>query len=81
MFRSSTKEFEEYPGPPLMKQVSERVSLPALAIGGITPGNLEELLEAGARRIAVGQAITRAEDPAATVREFLSRLQLPTGVI
>jgi thiamine-phosphate pyrophosphorylase len=38
-------------------------SRPWFAIGGIASGNLEEVMEAGARRIVVVRAITEAEDP------------------
>jgi thiamine-phosphate pyrophosphorylase len=37
---------------------------PWFAIGGIDAGNLEEVLEAGARRVVVVRAITEADDPA-----------------
>jgi thiamine-phosphate pyrophosphorylase len=44
------------------------------AIGGITPENLPEVVAAGARRIVVVRAVTRAGDPAAAVRQLLSGL-------
>jgi thiamine-phosphate pyrophosphorylase len=38
-------------------------SKPWFAAGGITPGNLDAVLAAGARRVCVGGAITTASDP------------------
>ena len=48
---------------------------PWFAIGGITGANLDEVLDAGARRIAVGRAITAAADPASAARMFDHRLR------
>ena len=47
---------------------------PWFAIGGITEGNLREVLDAGARRIVVVRAITEARTPAGSVEGFLERL-------
>ncbi|MFT4225801.1 MAG: thiamine phosphate synthase, partial [Micropruina sp.] len=49
------------------------------AIGGITADNLDQVLEAGARRVAVGRAITAAADPAAAARTFGDRLRAAWG--
>ena len=43
---------------------------PWYAIGGIDLGNLDQVLEAGARRIVVVRAITEAADPAAAARRL-----------
>lgn len=79
VFPSTTKEFHEYPGLALVRQVAERLSLPALAIGGIGPENIEAVMAAGATRVAVGRAITATPDPAAAASELMARMQLPTG--
>lgn len=47
---------------------------PWFAIGGIGPDNLDEALKAGAERIVVVRAITRAEDPRAAARELRDHL-------
>lgn len=52
---------------------------PWFAIGGITLDNLDEVLEAGARRVAVGRAISGADDPAAAARAFGDRLRAAWG--
>ncbi|MFZ3571036.1 thiamine phosphate synthase [Streptomyces sp. BH097] len=48
---------------------------PWFAIGGIDLANLDEVLEAGARRAVVVRAITEADDPAAAAAEFAKRLR------
>lgn len=48
---------------------------PWFAIGGITLDDLDEVLDAGARRVAVGRAITAADDPEAAARAFGDRLR------
>jgi thiamine-phosphate pyrophosphorylase len=49
---------------------------PWFAIGGITAGNLDDVVEAGARRIVVVRAVTEASSPSAAVRELLEGLRV-----
>lgn len=48
---------------------------PWFAIGGIDLGNLDQVMEAGARRVVVVRAITDADDPARAAAEFARRLR------
>ncbi len=48
---------------------------PWFAMGGVTPDNLDEVLDAGVTRVVVDRAITRADDPAAVAAEFSRRLR------
>ncbi len=48
---------------------------PWFAIGGIDLGNLDEVLEAGARRVVVVRALTEASDPHAAAAELTRRLR------
>lgn len=48
--------------------------LPWFAIGGIGLGNVEEVVDAGARRIVVVRAITDADDPAHAAGALLAAL-------
>ena len=52
---------------------------PWFAIGGISLGNLDEVLGAGARRVVVVRAITGAADPAAATAQLAARLHAMTG--
>ena len=47
---------------------------PWFAIGGITLGNLDDVLAAGATRVVVVRAIADADDPVAAASEFATRL-------
>ncbi|MET3949587.1 thiamine phosphate synthase [Arthrobacter sp. UYEF36] len=48
--------------------------VPWFAIGGIDLGNVEQVVEAGARRIVVVRAITEADNPADAARALLAAL-------
>jgi thiamine-phosphate pyrophosphorylase len=48
---------------------------PWFAMGGITPDNLDEVLDAGATRVVVDRAVTSAPDPAAVVADLVDRLR------
>ena len=65
VFRSQTKNFEEFAGLDFVTEVSAEISLPAFAIGGIADSNLTDVVQAGARRVAVSGAVCGAEDPRA----------------
>ncbi|MBT3149732.1 thiamine phosphate synthase [Streptomyces sp. CHD11] len=51
---------------------------PWFAIGGIDLGNLDEVLDAGARRVVVVRAVTDADDPGAAAAEFARRTRQAT---
>lgn len=58
----------------LVRYAAERATLPFFAIGGIDAENVEDVLGAGATRVAVVRAIAEASDPqlaARTLRETL----------
>ncbi len=50
-------------------------SKPWFAVGGITAGTLDQVLTAGARRIAVSRAITAADDPEAAAISLKDRVR------
>lgn len=74
-FPSETKHFDAYPGLDLLRAVSAEIRLPAFAIGGITEGNLSEVLATGMRRVAVTGAVIQAANPAAAALELLRALR------
>ena len=71
MFPSTTKPQEVIPGPALCREVTARVGLPVMAIGGITSENAAEVLAAGARWLAVSAAVCAAADPEAAARRLI----------
>jgi thiamine-phosphate pyrophosphorylase len=60
----------EYPpvGTGLVAYAAEHAHLPFFAIGGIDPGNVAEVVAAGAERVAVVRAIRDAADPGVAAR-------------
>jgi len=77
-FPSDTKQFEKFPGLPLLRQVAAEIRLPAFAIGGITAENLPEVLATGVTRVAVSGAIAAADEPVAAARVLLSGFEKTT---
>jgi thiamine-phosphate pyrophosphorylase len=73
-FPSRTKSFERFTGVGLLAEVVAQTTIPAFAIGGIDESNLEEVLAAGIRRVAVSGAIEKAADPYAAARRIKARL-------
>jgi thiamine-phosphate pyrophosphorylase len=70
-----TKPGRPAPGLPLLRLAAEVASpRPWFAIGGIEAANLDEVLEAGARRVVVVRALTEAADPHAAAADFARRL-------
>jgi thiamine-phosphate pyrophosphorylase len=53
--------------------VARAVGIPVVAIGGITPERVPELLASGAAGVAVIRAVLAAADPAAAVRRLLGQ--------
>ena len=58
---------------------SEKGAKPWFAIGGITLANVAQVTQAGARRVAVGRAISAADDPAAAATAFADHLRAAWG--
>lgn len=76
VFTSRTKSFEQFAGLEYVGQVARGIALPAFAIGGIGLDNVEQVLAAGARRIAVSSEICGAEEPARVAARFQELLSL-----
>jgi thiamine-phosphate pyrophosphorylase len=63
-----------HPGPPagpgLVESVAARVTIPIVAVGGITDRNVGEVMQAGARGAAVISAILGSPSPGAAARRL-----------
>jgi thiamine-phosphate pyrophosphorylase len=70
-FPSETKEFADFPGLPFVEQAARETTLPAFVIGGVNRDTIGAAVAAGARRVAVSQAICQADDPRAAAAELL----------
>jgi thiamine-phosphate pyrophosphorylase len=62
-FASATKDFGELAGVDLVRRALAETSLPAFVIGGVNLQTIGAAVAAGARRVAVAQAIAASEDP------------------
>jgi thiamine-phosphate pyrophosphorylase len=71
MFQSETKPQAVIPGPSLCAEVTARVGLPVMAIGGITATAAPEVLASGARWLAVSGVVCAADDPEAEARRLV----------
>jgi thiamine-phosphate pyrophosphorylase len=74
VFPSETKAFADLAGLAFVRTAAETASLPWFAIGGITPENLDDVLAAGAERIAVSAAVVHAPSPREAAAELRTRL-------
>ncbi|NYI07065.1 thiamine phosphate synthase [Allostreptomyces psammosilenae] len=71
-----TKPGRHAPGLSLVRYAAaRRPRRPWFAIGGIDAGNLDQVLDAGARRVVVVRAITEATDPGAAAADLARRLR------
>ena len=66
-FPSGTKETEHRAEPELLTWWQELFELPCVAIGGITPANCGELIEAGADFLAVSGAVWNEDEAEAEI--------------
>lgn len=80
VYSTPTKLGHPAAGPDLVRYAAaKRTALPWFAIGGIDGSHLEEVMDAGARRVVVVRAITEADDPpgaAARLRRVLDAVPL-----
>jgi thiamine-phosphate pyrophosphorylase len=69
-------------GVELVRHAAAHATVPFFAIGGINAGNIEPVIAAGARRVAVLRAIADAPDPgraAGALRQALERAATTGG--
>ena len=66
-------------GPAGVAAVAAAVAVPVIAIGGVTPERVAELIDNGAHGVAVVGAVGAAPDPGAATGRFLAALRSPVG--
>ncbi|MCI0547254.1 MAG: thiamine phosphate synthase [Candidatus Rokubacteria bacterium] len=74
MFPTGSKEGFDLVGPELVRRLRPEIPVPLVAIGGITPENVGEVIAAGADAVAVISAVSGSPDPEAAARVFLDRI-------
>ena len=75
MFATASHPGAEPAGPALLRQIAGRCELPLIGIGGITPGNVAEVMEAGASGVAVIRSVLAAADPRAAANELAAAMR------
>ena len=70
MYASRSHPGEQPAGPELLRNISGKCQLPLIGIGGVTPDNAVELIEAGASGVAVITNILAADDPRAAAERL-----------
>jgi len=75
MYPTPSKETVEVVGLERLRQIREAISLPLVAIGGITKDNAPEVIAAGADAVAVISAVLGAESPEEATRQIAESLE------
>ena len=76
-FATPTKPGIEIAGVEYIRQGLQKLAgtgISHVAIGGITPDNVEQVIEAGAQRVAVCAVVTKATDPAGACRRLKEKI-------
>ncbi|MDI6758131.1 MAG: thiamine phosphate synthase [Candidatus Omnitrophota bacterium] len=74
IFSTPTKPEYRAVGLDLIKKIKKKIHIPFFAIGGINQDNIDKVISAGARRIAVCRAILDSEDVYEKVKFFKKKL-------
>ena len=79
IFATPTKPDYPTTGPEFIRQISGRIKIPYVAIGGINETNMDEVLRAGARRVAVVRAIWGADNVYRATKELREKIENFSG--
>lgn len=74
VFASSGKKDVEPVGLEVLQEVAAAVSIPVLAVGGVTPDNAGKLIETGAAGASVISAICKSKDPKAATEAIIGAM-------
>lgn len=76
MFSTALKPGRTPSGPAYLASfIEHHPEMPHLAIGGITPRNIDELVENGCRGVAVSSVVCQADDPGFVVRQLKKAIE------
>ncbi|SES26471.1 thiazole tautomerase (transcriptional regulator TenI) [Salisediminibacterium halotolerans] len=73
VFSTDSKRGLASRGPEQLAEIAANLSIPVVAIGGITPENIADVRDAGAAGAAVLSGITSAPDPEEAVKSYQKR--------
>ena len=74
IYPTRTKDYEPPIGIEVIQEISGIVNIPFIAIGAITLENLDEVLKAGASRVAVCSAIIGSKDIYSSTKQYKEKL-------
>lgn len=77
MFATTTKHKPQLAGPQYLRKYlgdARCAAMPHLAIGGISPGNIRELADAGCQGVAVSSAVCGAAEPETVCRQLVAAI-------
>ncbi len=75
VFETDCKQGLEGRGVSLLSEIKQRISIPVIAIGGMTPARLKEVKQAGSDGIAVMSGIFSSDDPLEAARRYSRKLK------
>jgi thiamine-phosphate pyrophosphorylase len=70
VFPTALKSERKPIGTKLIKQVSEKIRIPFFVIGNINSANIDQVIKAGAKRIAVCRAVLESKNIFRTIKAF-----------
>ena len=80
IYPTGTKNWEgDYLGLEGLRSIAAVTRIPFTVMGGIKPAHIPDLIQAGARTIALVTAVTAAADPREACRNLLQTLHAATG--
>lgn len=65
---------EKAKGTELLRKVVRRLSIPVIAIGGISPQNIEEVISTGVHGVAVIGSVLKSTNPVKTLKELRKKV-------
>jgi len=75
IYPTTSKETAKVIGLETLRQIRQAVTLPLVAIGGITKDNAAEVMAAGADSVAVISAVAQAKAPEEAARQIVTRIE------
>lgn len=74
IFPTNTKEHSHVLGTRIIREAAECLTIPFSVMGGIKENNIADVIDAGARHIALVTAVTKADDMASAVQRLRTRI-------
>jgi thiamine-phosphate pyrophosphorylase len=75
IFDTSTKKIDKPVGLEIIKQAKKHLKIPFFPIGGINLKNVDQVIDVGCTRMAVGSAVICADNVEAATRNLVAKIQ------